>query len=103
MIRSALLIAALLFCACPKSTTVNVSGTDDEQLDQLSAQLEELKTRQDLSCADNCAAKTRVTGLSTATCDLANKHTDRPEFQAKCVTAQEELARFSDACASCSK
>ncbi|MBX7098469.1 MAG: hypothetical protein K1X89_12200 [Myxococcaceae bacterium] len=103
MIRFALPLAALLLAACPKATPVNVAGTDDEQMDQLSAQLEEVKSRQDVSCQDACGMKSKVSSLSSAVCELAGKHTDRDDFQKHCISAQEELAKLNDSCSSCNK
>lgn len=108
MIRLARLGCALLFAlgvlsGCPKQTTTTIAGTDDEMMDQLSAQLEELRTRSDLTCKDFCSVKDKACGLSKQTCDIAGKAPDRADFQKKCVTSQEDCAKFGESCSSCPK
>lgn len=98
----AFLVGALLM-GCPKQTTTTVAGTDDEMMDQLSAQLEELRTRTDIACADSCNLKSKVCGLSKQTCDIAGKAPERADFQKKCVTSQEDCAKFNESCSSCAK
>jgi hypothetical protein len=105
MTRLALAFAALLvFAACPKNVE-NVSGSEDEQMDQYSAQLEELRARaaQDMKCDDWCGMQGKVCGTSSKVCDLSNKKSERADFQSKCVAAQEDCARFKDSCSSCKK
>lgn len=104
--RSLLLPAALLslcLLACPKSTTGTVMGSDDEQMDRYASQLEEIRTRGEVSCQDACSLKKKVCDLSEAACAIAGKAADRDDFQKKCVTAQEDCASFSEKCSSCSK
>lgn len=91
------------FLACPKETPTNVSGTDDEQMDTLSSQLEELRSRQDVKCDEWCKLQDKACGLSKKTCDLAGKHADREDFQKRCVASQEDCAKFTEGCASCPK
>jgi predicted heme/steroid binding protein len=94
-------LAALLLAltACPKSTGgTNVAGTDDEQMDQFGAQLEELRTRQGLECKDYCSLKGKVCDISKSACDIAGKHDD---FQKRCVQSQEDCAHFNEGCGSC--
>ncbi len=98
------LVAALTaLSGCPKATTTTVAGTDDEMMDQLSAQLEELRTRTDLTCKDFCSLKDKACGLSTKTCDIAGKAPERADFQKKCVSSQEECAKFNESCSGCPK
>jgi len=88
--------------ACPKSTGgTNVAGTDDEQMDQFAAQLEELRTRQGLQCNDYCSLKSKVCDISKSACDIASKHGDRDDFQKRCVQSQEDCAHFNEGCGSC--
>ena len=94
---------ALGFLACPKETPTNLAGTDDEQMDTLASQLEELRSRQDLKCDEWCSLKDKACGLSKKSCDLAGKHTDRDDFQKRCVASQEDCAKFIEGCASCGK
>lgn len=107
MNRLVLLACGLLSIAaltgCPKTTTTTVAGTDDEMIDQLSAQLEELRTRSDITCKDFCQVKDKACGLSKQTCDIAGKSPDRADFQKKCVTSQEDCAKFGESCSSCPK
>ena len=92
---------ALGLLACPKETPSNLAGTDDEQMDTFASQLEELRSRQDLKCDDWCSLKEKACGLSKKSCDIAGKHTDRDDFQKRCVASQEDCARFIEGCASC--
>lgn len=105
MTRSLLLVASLSLglLACPKNTTTNVAGTDDEKMDQYSAQLEELHTKTDLQCSEWCSLKSKACDVSKGVCDIAGKAADRADFQKKCIAAQEECARFNESCSTCSK
>lgn len=102
--RSALAAGFLSLClfACPKNTGTTVLGTEDEQMDQFAAQLEEIRTRGEVTCDDACKLKGKVCDISKAACAIAAKHADRDDFQKKCVTAQEECAQYSEKCSSCS-
>jgi hypothetical protein len=97
------LVCFVSLLACPKAAPTTVAGTDDEIVDQLSAQLEELRTKTDATCADFCSLKNKACGLSQQTCDIAAKAPDRADFQKKCVTSQEECAKFGESCAGCTK
>lgn len=104
MTRLALLCAALLFCACPKNVAPHVSGTADERMDLFQSQLEEARSKAsggELQCADQCALKDTVCGLKDRVCDLAGSEAARDDFQKRCIAAQEDCARFNDACAGC--
>ena len=104
MKRLALVAAlALSSLACPKASPTNLAGTDDEQMDGFTSQLEELRSRQDLKCDSWCSLKTKACGLSKSTCDLAGRQTDREDFQKRCVASQEDCAKFIEGCASCGK
>jgi outer membrane murein-binding lipoprotein Lpp len=106
MTRSLVCSALVLGCVllgCPKNVVTNVAGTDDEKMDQLSAQLEELHTKTDLPCGEYCSLKSRACGVSTQACEVSTRAPERADFQKKCVVAQEECARFNEACDRCSK
>src|SRR5258708_4688808 len=106
MIRLLVACAAVMTLAgCPKNVPDNVSGTDEERMDQYSAQLEETRSRsgQDMTCDDWCSLKGKVCKTSSSVCEIAGKKTDRADFQTKCVSSQEECARFTDSCGSCKK
>lgn len=93
-----------LLLACPKAApTSTLQGSDDEKMDMLAAQLEELRTKTDLSCDETCSLKAKVCGLSTTACEVAGRHADRTDYQQRCVTAQEECARFNEGCSACKK
>ncbi len=99
-----LFAVALLVLGCPKRVDTNVAGSDDEQMDQLSARLEELRARvqaQEPQCKDWCSLAGEVNDLSKRVCDLSAKNADRADMQQKCVSSQEERARFNDGCAPC--
>lgn len=100
-----ILLAALMsvaLFACPKSTGTTVMGSDDEQMDRYAAQLEEIRTRGEVTCTDACSLKGKVCDISKAACAIASKVADRDDFQKKCVTSQEDCASFSEKCAACS-
>jgi len=98
----ALLPCLLLLLGCPKNLDTTIAGSDDSQMDQYSSVLEEYRTKTDLSCADSCSAKKKVCDVSKNVCDLSRKATDRLDFQSRCVTSQEDCAKFGESCASCS-
>jgi hypothetical protein len=97
------LLCGLSFAACPKNAPTTVAGSADEQMDHVSARLEELKTRSGLQCADFCALKSNACGLSATACDLAAHAAERADFQQRCISAQETCASFNESCASCAK
>jgi outer membrane murein-binding lipoprotein Lpp len=105
VLAGALVTLALsaLLVGCPKHVPVTVAGTDDEKMDQYSAQLEELKSRTDVQCSDYCSLKSKACSLSTNVCEISGRLADRADFQKKCVTAQEECARFNESCSTCPK
>lgn len=93
------LLLALALTACPKKVAdTNVAGTDDEQMDQYAAQLEELRTREGLKPSDYCSLKGKVCDISKTVCDIAGKHADRDDFQKRCVASQEDCAHFNEGC-----
>jgi hypothetical protein len=92
---------SVVLLACPRSSGSTVMGSDDEQMDRDSAQLEELRSRGDVTCADACAVKARACDVSKSTCAIAAKAPERDDFQKKCVMAQEDCASFSEKCAGC--
>jgi hypothetical protein len=98
-------VVGLCLSGCPKNVPENVAGSEDEQMDRYSAQLEELRTRsaQDMKCDDWCGMKDKACGTSKSVCDIAAKKPDRADFQSKCVASQEDCARFTDSCSSCKK
>lgn len=96
-----LLAVAALFIGCPKATPQNVAGSDDDQMDLLGSQLEELRTRQNVTCPEWCVLKDKVCGLSKQACDIANRKSDRSDFQQRCATSMEDCARFNDGCGTC--
>jgi hypothetical protein len=98
-------VFGLCLAGCPKNVPENVAGSEDEQMDRYSAQLEELRTRsaQDMKCDDWCGMKDKACGTSKSVCDIAGKKPDRADFQSKCVASQEDCARFTDSCSSCKK
>lgn len=102
MKRLSWLTLCLLFAlsACPKEVPTNVAGTDDEQMDRLSAQLEELRTRE-VTCPTWCDLKGKVCGLSQSVCEVSARQSERQDFQRKCITGQEDCARFNDGCSTC--
>jgi hypothetical protein len=103
-IRLTLVCAFSLFAlACPKAVTTTVMGSDDEMMDQYSAQLEELRTRTDLKCEETCSLKKKVCSISDNVCEIAGKSESRNDFQKRCVTSQEDCARFNENCSTCTK
>jgi hypothetical protein len=102
----ALLATTLLLAACPKQAdTVTVTGTADQQVDQYSSKLEELRTRmqaaEDQCPADACSLAKEGCTISDRICEIAAKNTDRTDFQERCGRSQEDCAQFNDTCARC--
>ena len=98
------LTASVFLLACPKNTGgPNLGGSDDEKMDMLSAQLEEYRTKTSTECSETCDLKSKVCKLSDTVCEIAGRNTDRPEYQKRCVTAQEECAKFNEGCSTCQK
>lgn len=98
------LAASMILLACPKSTGgPNLGGSDDEKMDMLASQLEEYRTKSTTECSETCELKTKVCKLSDTTCEIAGRSADRAEYQKRCVSSQEECARFNEACSSCKK
>jgi hypothetical protein len=92
----------LALFACPKSTGGStLGGSDDEKMDSLAAQLEELRTRTNTECSETCSLKVKVCNLSETACEIAGRNADRAEYQKRCVAAQEDCAKFNEACSSC--
>jgi len=100
----ATLAASMLMLACPKSTGgPNLGGSDDEKMDQLTSQLEEYGTRSNSDCNETCDLKLKICKISEIACEIAGRNADRAEYQKRCVTAQEECARFNESCSTCKK
>ena len=95
----------LCLAGCPKNVPENVAGSEDEQMDRYSAQLEEQRTRsaQDMKCDDWCGEKDKVCKISRSVCDIAAKKSERNDFQSKCIAAQEDCAKYTDNCSTCRK
>jgi hypothetical protein len=102
--RVSLLVAvvALSLIGCPKANSgPNLGGSDDQTMDSIASKLEEYRTQNTTGCGDLCSLKTKVCGLSQTACDIAASAAERAEYQKRCVTAQEDCARFNEACSSC--
>ena len=100
MTRLALLALACsaLLLACPKKVETNVSGSDDENMDSYAAQLEEFRTRENLTKEDACSLKGKVCSISKNACDIAGRHADREDFAKRCAASQEDCAKYNDTC-----
>lgn len=97
---------ALLASACPKRTPSTVAGSDDEQMDQYGAKLDELKSKVQAgepSCGDWCGMAKTVCEVSKRACEISGRNADRQDMQKRCITSQEDCATFNDRCASCSR
>ena len=100
----AALAASMILLACPKNAGgPNLGGSDDEKMDHLAAQLEEYGTKANADCTETCNLKTKICKISEDACEIAGRNTDRTEYQKRCVTAQEECARFNESCSTCKK
>ena len=98
------LAASIILLACPKSTGgPNLGGSDEEKMDSIAAQLEEYGTKATTECGETCDLKTKICKLSETACEIAGRSADRADYQKRCVTAQEECARFNEACSTCKK
>lgn len=101
----ALAALALLFTGCPKKAdTTNVAGTDDEQMDQLTAKLEEMRAKakaDEVKCPDWCSLAKQVCDFSHRTCEISGRHADRMDMQQRCAQSQEDCVSYNDGCAKC--
>lgn len=98
------LASVLLLTGCPKKVSTNVAGSDDEQMDQLTAQLEELRAQvktEEPKCPEWCSLSKRACQLSAQTCEISGRNAERIEMQQKCTQSQEDCAAFNDGCARC--
>ena len=105
MLRLLPLALCLALVGCPKKAPLNVTGSDDDLLDQYSAQLEELRVRgqsEGLTCGVSREIATKACELSRSTCQVGQRLKDRPDVEKKCVAAQEDCAQFNDRAAHCS-
>ena len=96
------LISCLALMACARRVETSVAGTDEEMLDRYTARLEELSVRshaQSVSCNELCAINQEGCDLARKICDIAARQPER--LGGRCASAQEECARFGDACVSC--
>lgn len=101
-----LIIALLLIGACSKHVARNVGADDDEELNRLSAQLEEIKAgvqAREPPCSEWCPLARRVCDISRRVCDISARNADRPARQKRCSANQEDCAKFNDRCTSCGK
>ena len=95
------LLLALSLTACPKRQDT-IAGTDEDQLEAYSARLEEMRTRaqsEQLSCGDTCKMAKDVCEIAQKVCTIAERNPDRGAQ--RCVSANEDCARFNDNCATC--
>ena len=104
MLRLLPIALCLALTGCPKKAPLNVTGSDDDLLDQYSAQLEELRVSAQSGSA-NCEASrgraVKVCDLSRNICQVGRRLKDRPDVEKKCVSAQEDCAQFNDRAAHC--
>lgn len=105
MNRLALVLASsFMLFACPKSASgPQLAGSDGEKMDTIASQLEEYRTRTGGECSETCSIKNKVCGLSETACEIAGRNADRNEYQQRCVSAQEDCARFNESCSTCRK
>ena len=94
----------MLLLACPKSAPgPNLGGSDHERMDSLASQFEEYGSKSVTDCSETCNLKPKICQLSEQVCEIPARNTDRPEYQKRCIGAQEECARFNEACSACKK
>ena len=103
MTRLLLLCSGFVLTACLKNVDTTIAGSDDSTMDSYRSQLEEYRTKTDVSCNDACNVKKKVCGISASACAMSDKAADRQDFQKICVSGQEECARFNESCANCAK
>lgn len=105
--RAILLALPLLLAVtgCPaKRAETSVLGSGEDQLETMSAKLEEYRSRGqtgDLGCPGNCDAKRDVCAISEALCAASERQSDRADLATRCTQSQEDCARFNDDCSRC--
>jgi hypothetical protein len=96
------LLSSLALFACVRRGETHVAGSDEELLDRYATRLEELGVRLQAGsppCAEICSINQEGCDLARKICDIAERQPDR--LGGRCASAQEECARFGDACISC--
>jgi hypothetical protein len=105
--RRWLLLAVLVVAsACPKRVSNNVAGSDDEQMDQYTTQLEQVRAQTqatDPTCKDWCSLAKTVCDVSRRACEIAGRNPSRQDMQGKCAASQEDCVQLNDRCTSCSR
>lgn len=93
--------SSVLLLACPRQAPLTVAGSDDQSMDEYSAQLEEIRARGDIGCDDAQSIRKKACGIAQSVCRLASKSPERKEFETQCVTAQETCAGLNEMHARC--
>ena len=98
-------VLALLAVACPKNNPdSNVAGTDDEQLDRYSAQIEEMHARiqaGEPKCSDWREMAKKMCDITRQVCAIADRHKDRDDIAKKCGSTQEDCANYNGSSTNC--
>jgi hypothetical protein len=98
-----LALLALVLAGCPKQVE-RVAGSDDAQIDDAAARLEELRVREQsetLSCQQRCDVATRTCAVSDELCALVEAHPARTDLPPRCVQSREQCAQANGGCARC--
>ncbi len=99
-----MLVAGLAVAGCAKNVDTRVAGDDDAAIDSASAQLEELRAREqrdDLSCPDQCDVATRTCAVAEDLCSLVERHPDRDDLPPRCAQGREQCISAKDGCSRC--
>ncbi|WP_224249304.1 hypothetical protein [Hyalangium gracile] len=103
MRASCLALLALVLAGCPKQVE-RVAGTDDSRIDAASAQLEELRLKEqseELPCPDRCTVAQQTCTVAEELCGLVEAHPDRTDLPPRCVQAREQCAQANAGCTRC--
>ncbi len=98
------LLIGLQLTACARVAPRSVSGTEDEQLDRLSAQLEETRSKalvRQLSCTDRCALAEDGCRISNEICAIARRQPSRRDLGQTCAGSQEQCVDLRERCLRC--
>lgn len=104
LLAPALVAALLLATGCPRNLAPGNPASDEDQAERVQSQLEEIRARvqaEPPTCPAWCELAKKTCDLSAQACALSGRHPDRLDYQKRCISSQEDCARFNDQCSRC--